>query len=128
MIQLRSEDIIAISVIVCCTILRFYSLISAERYLYVIGIILSFYFGRTYQCYIIYRGLKAISGIPVTYERMIRRFGSVLLISGITLLLEKYVMSGASLTYPPILDHGLWGLILIIAGWILLIRKEKGVR
>ena len=128
MLVIRSEDIIALGIIVSCSILRYFQLISADQFLYVIGIILSFYFGRTYQVYIIYKGLKPISGIPVSYQRMIRRFGSVLLISGITLLLEKYIMSGASLTYPPILDHGLWGLILTILGWIILIRKEKPSR
>jgi len=124
MLIVRREDVIAITIIISCATLTYFRILSPDQFLYVVGVIISFYFGRTYQTYVIYRGLKRILGNRITYQRMVRRFGSFLLISGITLLIEKYIMSGASLTYPPILDHALWGLILTIIGWVLLIRKE----
>ena len=125
MIVIGREEIVAVSVIIACTLLTFYGKLSPEQYLYVIGVILSFYFGRTYQAYQVRSKVMKIAELPKEYKDMIRRFGSLLLISGITLLLEKFITSGATLTYPPILDHALWGLLLTIAGWILLIRKEK---
>lgn len=59
-------------------------------------------------------------------EKM-RRLGYVLFGFGCALLLEKIVNYGAALTYPPILDHGLYGLIAIVAAFIILARREKSV-
>ena len=53
----------------------------------------------------------------------LRRLGYVLF--GSALLLEKIVNYGATFTYPPILDHGLYGLIAVIAAFIILSRREK---
>lgn len=55
----------------------------------------------------------------------VKRLGYVLFGFGSALLLEKIVNYGASLTYPPLLDHGLYGLIAVIAAFIILIRREK---
>lgn len=46
----------------------------------------------------------------------------MLLISGITLILEKYILFGAIITIPPIFDHGFYGLILTCLGCIMLIK------
>jgi len=123
MIVIGREDIITIAIIISCTILTYSGILTPDQYLYVLGLILSFYFGRAYQAYSIYSRVAKITEMPKEYKDMIRRFGSILLISGITLLLEKFITSGATLTYPPIWDHALWGLLMTILGWIILIRK-----
>jgi len=56
----------------------------------------------------------------------VKRFGYVLFGAGVALLAEKIVNYGASFTYPPILDHGIYGLIMIIISFILLARRESG--
>lgn len=56
---------------------------------------------------------------------MLKRLGYILFGFGIALLLEKIVNYGFSFTYPPILDHGLYGLIAVIAAFIILARRER---
>ena len=144
---LKREDWIAIIVILVCTLLTAINKIDSETFIWVISVILSYYFGRTSSYEIIMRRLKnliiqrnflgglgveglldvaeEIEDVIEEYREMWRRFGAVLLISGCTLILEKYIMSGASLSYPPLADHAVWGLIMLIFGWIILIRREK---
>ena len=56
----------------------------------------------------------------------LRRFGFLLWAAGSALMLEKIVNYGAVYTYPPhLLDHGLYGLLMVILGFILLARREK---
>jgi len=56
----------------------------------------------------------------------VKRFGYVLFGAGVALLGEKIVNYGASLTYPPYLDHGLYGLIMIAISFLVLARRENG--
>ena len=55
----------------------------------------------------------------------LRRLGYVLFGFGSALLLEKIVNYGATFTYPPVWDHGLYGLIAVIAAFIILSRRER---
>jgi hypothetical protein len=55
----------------------------------------------------------------------LRRLGYVLFGFGAALMLEKIVNYGAAFTYPPILDHGLYGLLAIVAAFIILSRRER---
>jgi len=55
----------------------------------------------------------------------LKRLGYVLFGFGAALILEKIVNYGAAFTYPPILDHGLYGLIAVIAAFIILSRRER---
>jgi len=55
----------------------------------------------------------------------VKRFGYVLFGAGVALLGEKIVDYGASLTYPPYLDHGLYGLIMIAISFFVLARRES---
>jgi len=54
----------------------------------------------------------------------LERFGYVLFGAGVALLGEKIVNYGASFTYPPYLDHGLYGLIMIAISFLVLARGE----
>ena len=54
----------------------------------------------------------------------VKRFGYVLFGAGTALLGEKLINCGASLTYPPYLDHGLYGLIMIAISFIVLAGRE----
>jgi hypothetical protein len=53
-----------------------------------------------------------------------RRFAYILFGAGAALLGEKLVDYGFSLTYPPLADHGLYGLIMIIISFLILVKKE----
>jgi len=56
----------------------------------------------------------------------VKRFGYVLFGAGVALLGEKIVNYGASLTYPPnLLDHGLYGLIMITISFLILIKPAR---
>jgi hypothetical protein len=55
----------------------------------------------------------------------LRRLGYVLFGFGAALMLEKIVNYGAAFTHPPILDHGLYGLIAVIAAFIILSRRQR---
>jgi len=56
----------------------------------------------------------------------VKRFGYVLFGAGVALLGEKLVNYGASFTYPPYLDHGLYGLIMIAISFIMLAKRSRG--
>jgi len=53
----------------------------------------------------------------------VKRFGYALFGAGVALLGEKVVNYRASYTYPPYLDHGLYGLIMIAISVIILARR-----
>jgi len=55
----------------------------------------------------------------------VKRFGYVVFGAGVALLGEKIINYGASYTYPPYIDHGLYGLCCIIISFVLLARREK---
>ncbi len=125
MIKLHREDIISLVIILVTGILTYLRILTPEQFINILSVILSFYFGRMYQTHIIYKKYKSVTYISTKYKEMLKRFGTFLMFAGITLIIEKYVVFGATLTYPPLADHSLWGLLLLIAGWILLIKKEK---
>ncbi|WP_309492316.1 hypothetical protein [Candidatus Hecatella orcuttiae] len=55
--------------------------------------------------------------------------GAVLWAVGVGLMAEKLLRYGALYTYPPhLLDHGLYGLILVALSLLLLSKQEKPVR
>jgi len=56
----------------------------------------------------------------------VKRFGYVLFGAGVALLGEKIVNYGASFTYPPYLDHGLYGLIMVAISFIMLVKRNGG--
>jgi len=53
----------------------------------------------------------------------VKSFGYVLFGAGVALLGEKLVNYGASFTYPPYLDHGLYGLVMVVISFIILARR-----
>lgn len=55
----------------------------------------------------------------------LRRVGYILFGFGCALLIEKIVNYGFAFTYPPILDHGLYGSVAIILAFIILTGGEK---
>ncbi|MHC1586606.1 MAG: hypothetical protein ACXQTV_03580 [Candidatus Hecatellaceae archaeon] len=61
------------------------------------------------------------------FKSRLRRLGLLCWAAGSILMLEKILNYGAIYTYPPhFFDHGLYGLILVAVGFILLAKKEKG--
>jgi len=58
----------------------------------------------------------------------VKRFGYVLFGAGVALLGEKIVNYGASVTYPPYLDHGLYGLIMVAISFIMLAKGKMRTR
>jgi len=54
----------------------------------------------------------------------LERLGLILFGAGVALLTEHIINFGASFTYPPYLDHGLYGLIMIIISFIILARRS----
>jgi len=123
---LNREDVISIIIIATAFILTYKGILTPDHYLTIISAILAYYLGQTIKMHQVNKALAYREGITRSYQRMIRRFGAFLMISGITLIIEKWIISGATYTFPPhVLDHGLIGLILEIIGFILLIRKEK---
>lgn len=117
----NAKLIIAVLTIVVTGILVYTKTITQDVFITIMSFILGYYFGSAHVSYTMYKRFKIIENLKIAKSQIIR-FGTVLLISGITLILQKYICNGAIITYPPILDHGLYGVIMVIIGTIILTK------
>jgi len=117
----NSKLIIAVLTIVVTSILVYNGSIGQDVFITIMSFILGYYFGSAHVSYYMYKKFKIYENYKVAKDQIIR-FGTILLISGITLIIQKYVCHGAVITFPPIWDHGLYGVIMVVIGAIILTK------
>lgn len=120
----NKKFILAIIITAILSLLTYQGVISEEVFASIISIIIGYYFGTVKeQEKLLYVHLDRET--KEQYKMMLVRFASFMLCGGIALVLEKYITTGAVVTYPPLPDHGLYGIILIVLGSIILTRTHK---
>jgi len=113
---LSSEDkklLFAFIILIVLSFLAYSGVIDQQVFVSIISMVVGYYFGS---------GLKQYGVTRKTY--VVR--GAVLMAGfGMALVIQKIVCCGAVVTYPPLLDHGLYGVILILLSAIILTKKNS---
>ena len=109
--------VFAIFVIATLSVLRYFNSISESNYITILMVIVTAIIGVKKK-----HEIKPMNEKDRKLRDQIYRAGIVSLVAGIVLIVSKLIEYGEVITLPPLLDHGLYGLILTIVGTFILTK------